>query len=93
MMKLKARVGELEAENRMLKMRLNDLEYKIKYIEECGMRNYLNKHLKDHIGVYATSVMVERDANMIIENFRLNMKDYNENVFNHAKEETLKNIR
>ena len=28
----------------------------------------------------------------IIENFRKNMKDNNESVFNHAKEETLKNI-
>lgn len=92
-MRLKTRIEELEAENRALKRRLNNLEHKIEYIEECGMKNYLNKHLKDHIGVYATSVVVKRDANMIIENFRLNMNEHNESVFNHAKEETLKNLR
>lgn len=91
-MRLKTRIGELEAENRILKRRLNDLEYKLEHIEKRGMKNYLNKYLEDHIGVYATSVVIKRDANMIIENFRLNMKDYNESVFNHAKEETLKNL-
>lgn len=92
-MRLKTRIEKLEAENCMLRSKLNDLEYTLEHIEKRGMKNYLDKYLKDHIGVYATSVVVKRDANMIIENFRLNMKEYNESVFNHAKEETLKNLR
>lgn len=91
-MRLKARIEELEAENRILKRKLDNLEYKLEYIEECGMKNYLNKYLKDHIGVYATSVVVKRDANMLVENFRLNMKKHSDDILDAAREETLKNL-
>lgn len=91
-MRLKTRIKKLEAENCMLRSKLSDLEYKLEYIEECGMKNYLSKHLKDHIDVYATSVAVKWDANMLVENFRLSMKKHSDDILDAAKEEALKKI-